>query len=95
MSDDFWVEARHYSDMGSEVMLIMNSDMAGDLAMALDPMDGGWRELSIELLEAVVDIDRKVKCLHEWVDMRNEVIKSGLWCSKCNAVRDTMKEKDG
>lgn len=29
----------------------------------------------------------KETCDHNWVDARNEVVKSGQWCSKCNAIR--------
>lgn len=26
-------------------------------------------------------------CDHEWVDARNEIIKSGLYCSKCRKLK--------
>jgi len=28
-------------------------------------------------------------CQHRWVSMKNEVIESGEYCPKCNAVRAT------
>jgi hypothetical protein len=31
-------------------------------------------------------------CEHDWVDIRNSVVQSGEWCSKCNAVRPTPSE---
>ena len=85
----FKVEAFHYSDMGSEVVITLNADTAAELAMVL-PTDDDWKELSAELLEAVVDIDRKATCTHNWVNMQNEHIYSGLWCPKCNAVSDAF-----
>lgn len=27
-------------------------------------------------------------CEHEWVDVSNEVIESGEWCVRCNAIRE-------
>lgn len=32
------------------------------------------------------------ECDHEWVDARNEVVTSGEWCRKCNAVRAGNEE---
>ena len=30
-----------------------------------------------------------IKCDHEWTDARNEVVKSGEICLKCNSMRAT------
>lgn len=42
----------------------------------------GYASEVIELLE-----ERSGHCTHEWIDMTNEVIQSGEWCQKCNAIR--------
>lgn len=85
----FFVEMQHYSDMGSEVVLTLNADVAGDLAMALDPLDSGWAELSAELLEAVVDIDRSDGCTHS----REGIAKSGKVCLHCLTSLKSMYEE--
>jgi len=85
----FFIEMRHYSDMGSEVVLTLNADVAGDLAMALDPLDRGWAELSAELLEAVVDIDRSDGCTHD----REGIAKSGRICLHCLTSLKAMHEE--
>lgn len=30
----------------------------------------------------------KEACDHDWVDATNEIIQSGKWCRKCNAVEE-------
>ena len=79
----FEIEMNHYSDMGSEVVLIMNADVAGELAMVLDPLDSGWRDLSMELLEAVIDIDRTTGCDHRWTAAPDESARGKRICLKC------------
>lgn len=48
--------------------------------------NGGYGDASIKARAALAAVGETAKCDHEWVDMRNEVIKSGEWCPKCNAV---------
>ena len=40
----------------------------------------------LEQLRNVVGQSERL-CQHEWIDARNEVIKSGYVCLKCNSVK--------
>jgi hypothetical protein len=57
--------------------------------MELNPLDSGWAELSAELLEAVVDIDRSIGCAHN----REEIAKSGRICLHCLTSLKSMHEE--
>lgn len=43
----------------------------------------------VRLVEALDNLESPAvaACDHDWVDVRNKIIKDGEWCPKCNAIR--------
>lgn len=39
------------------------------------------------MVQALVTIK---ECDHEWKDATNDIIMSGYWCPKCNAIKDHL-----
>jgi len=47
-------------------------------------MPGDYYQAFLDCCAAALEVN--VECDHDWVDATNEVISSGVWCRKCNAI---------
>jgi len=69
----------------------------GTLNLGFGP-DWSAKKVQLALDRVLAGTDKPARaalnpCEHEWVDARNEVVKSGKTCLKCGAIRAALEEE--
>lgn len=67
-----------------------NQELLGELQAAALSLENCSRENLGLIAPVIIRTAEEIKadnCDHDWVDARNEYVKSGEWCPKCNSIR--------